>query len=50
MMWFVIDPEDGKCYGKYGMSESSIPSHWGDIVSVEKEELTDYEVVDWRYE
>ena len=51
MMWFVIDPnDDGECHGKYGMRESNIPTDWENIVSVEKEELSNYEVVSWRYE
>ena len=48
--WFVIDPTaDGDCYGKYGRRQSNIPEHWEDIVEVERSDLDDYNVVEWRY-
>ena len=50
MICFVIDPDgEMNCYGKYERAESNVPD-WNGIVEVEKSELDEYEVVEWRHE
>ena len=48
MTFYVVDPADNECYGKYDMG--SPPDHVPEDEIVQVDDIDKFDVVDWRYE
>jgi len=44
----VIDPDGSDCHGKYEVTE--LPDYIPDDEAVEVDDLSNYSVIEWRYE
>ena len=45
---YVVDPNGGDCYGKYQKMDP--PAHIPSEELMEVDDLSDYDVIEWRYD